>query len=1128
MANAIGVTGSSIDGTTLTVVFGVTGDSAIDGANFVVEFSNVNVTGVSLVDPGSIPFGLWESNDVPLGRFAFAGLGSTLAPGTTIFTLDIEFSSVPASLSIHVSGESSEGSLTAVDVVLSDGSFNTEPLGEVTITGAPTQGEELTASNTIDDPDGNGAITYQWQADGVDIDGATGASLVLGQDQVGAVITVEARYTDGEGNDEVVESNPTSAVLEVNDDPVAVSDTVAATEDVEITFDGSALLGNDSDPDGDPLTISSVTAVTGGVVSLISGDVLFTPTANFNGEAFFTYIASDGNGGFSESTTVTVNVSPQNDDPDGTVVVTGTARVGQTLLASNTLSDADGVGETSYQWRADDVDIDGATGNSLILGSDQIGKVITVVASYTDGDGTDESVSSLPTAIVDQLNLPPTGGVLITGQLAIGETLEAVPDFVDPDGIDSDYSYQWYRSGDQIEGASGQNYQLTADDIDQQLRVRVRYTDELGKLESVFSQSVLVDVDNTAPTGSPVIEGDPVEGQLLMADISGIADVDGLGAFSYQWYRAEVAVDGATSVSYLLSSNDIGSSISVRVSYVDGGGAEEQLFSAGTAGVTQWLGVNSDPIGLLAVMGDGEPGKLLEINDNSVGDADGLGTFFYQWYVDGAAVEGATSESFLLTSNEIGKQVHATLSYTDGRGFEEMLESEVRLVTDPLSESFADLIRVYITVLGRAPAKAGLTFWSDQINAGSSYKDVAAAMWSSAGAQEAYPPELTTEEKVTAFYENILNRSPLESGLTFWSNSWDSLGPVDTMLAMIGTLSADNSDDPQAIADKVLFQAKVDLGGYLAATLGSGDIELATDAYEFLEEGNSVEETVAYINERYVPEPNNSPTGLAAALGDGEPGELLEVNGDSVGDADGLGTFSYQWYVDGEAVEGENAKNFLLTQNEIGKQIHATLSYTDGKGFEEMLETDVRLVTDPLSESFADLIKVYITVLGRAPANEGLSFWSDQINAGSTFEEVAAAMWSSAGAQEAYPPELTTEEKVTAFFENILNRSPLESGLTFWSNSWDTEGPVDTMLAMIEALSADNSDAPQAIADKVLFQAKVDLGGYLAVTLGSGDVELAADAYEFLEAGNSVNETVDYINQQIEIIGASPTDEFLI
>src|SRR5680860_1879428 len=72
---------------------------------------------------------------------------------------------------------------------------------------------------------------------------------------------------------------------------------------------------NDTDPDGDELTITGVdNAVNGEVVLNENGTVTFTPTENFNGEASLEYTISDGNGG-TDSATVTVNVNPVNDAP---------------------------------------------------------------------------------------------------------------------------------------------------------------------------------------------------------------------------------------------------------------------------------------------------------------------------------------------------------------------------------------------------------------------------------------------------------------------------------------------------------------------------------------------------------------------------------------------------------------------------------------------------------------------------------------------------------------------------------------------------------------------------------------------------------------------------------------------
>ena len=62
-----------------------------------------------------------------------------------------------------------------------------------------------------------------------------------------------------------------------------------------------------------------------------------------------------------------------NDAPTGSVTITGTATEDQTLTASNTLADADGLGTISYQWQRDGVDIAGATGTTYTLGDADVG-----------------------------------------------------------------------------------------------------------------------------------------------------------------------------------------------------------------------------------------------------------------------------------------------------------------------------------------------------------------------------------------------------------------------------------------------------------------------------------------------------------------------------------------------------------------------------------------------------------------------------------------------------------------------------------------------------------------------------------------------------------------------------------
>jgi hypothetical protein len=101
-------------------------------------------------------------------------------------------------------------------------------------------------------------------------------------------------------------------------------------------------------------------------------------------------------------------VANVNDTPSGSVTISGTAAEDQVLTAGNDLADADGLGSFSYQWKRAGAAISGATSTSYTLSQADVGKIITVTASYTDAQGTGESVSSFATAAVANVNDVPT------------------------------------------------------------------------------------------------------------------------------------------------------------------------------------------------------------------------------------------------------------------------------------------------------------------------------------------------------------------------------------------------------------------------------------------------------------------------------------------------------------------------------------------------------------------------------------------------------------------------------------------------------------------------------------------------------------------------------------------------
>ncbi|MGO4440700.1 DUF4082 domain-containing protein [Rhizobium sp. RAF56] len=112
--------------------------------------------------------------------------------------------------------------------------------------------------------------------------------------------------------------------------PVAASDSgfiVSRDSTLALTF--NTLTANDTDPNGDPLTVVSVGNATHGTVSIDSQTkvVHFTPTAGYSGAAGFSYTIADGRGGTSSSTvSLTVDAAGQglsifsdSDGPSGSV-----------------------------------------------------------------------------------------------------------------------------------------------------------------------------------------------------------------------------------------------------------------------------------------------------------------------------------------------------------------------------------------------------------------------------------------------------------------------------------------------------------------------------------------------------------------------------------------------------------------------------------------------------------------------------------------------------------------------------------------------------------------------------------------------------------------------------------------
>ncbi len=206
----------------------------------------------------------------------------------------------------------------------SNGSFDTATV-TVTVNGAPNAADDMASTAedtgvTIDvltgsdtDPEGDSlSVDSQMVMD------PSHGSVEVNPDNT-ITYTPDADYNgndsftytvrDDSGNTDTATVNIT--VTPENDPPEAVDDTASTAEDTDVVID---VLANDGDIDGDSLAIHALGTPSHGRVSLVDGEVLYTPDADFNGSDSFTYTVDDGNGG-QDTATVTVTVNPVNDAP---------------------------------------------------------------------------------------------------------------------------------------------------------------------------------------------------------------------------------------------------------------------------------------------------------------------------------------------------------------------------------------------------------------------------------------------------------------------------------------------------------------------------------------------------------------------------------------------------------------------------------------------------------------------------------------------------------------------------------------------------------------------------------------------------------------------------------------------
>ncbi|MFT6878681.1 MAG: VCBS repeat-containing protein, partial [Granulosicoccus sp.] len=405
---------------------------------------------------------------------------------------------------------------------------------------------DLTFTSALNDST-NSSFSYTVNDADVGVTSATMNITVNAVNDVPVESTIEAAvlvYTENDGAVEITSALTLNDIDDTDLESAIVRITVgyANGEDVLTFADQNGISGSWNATTGE-MTLTGSATVAHYETALRS--ITFTNSSE-NPSTLLRTASFTVNDGDADSDTQTrdVSIANVNDTPTGTVTIDNTTPEEDDLLTTNnTLVDEEGLGTISYQWQRFTVDIMGATGSTYTTLQVDVGTAIRVVASYTDEQGTPESVPSMVTALVMNVDDP----AVISGDISIsgdeGEAFSGILTATDVDGLSDSSIFTINTAGTNglatIDPASGAwNYSPTDANWFGRDSFTVTVTDDLGgtttqivtvTLANVNDAAIITGVDNVAVTENIGL----TDNVIVMSGGLTIDDID-VGESSFQ------------------------------------------------------------------------------------------------------------------------------------------------------------------------------------------------------------------------------------------------------------------------------------------------------------------------------------------------------------------------------------------------------------------------------------------------------------------------------------------------------------------------------------------------------------------------------------------------------------------
>ncbi len=329
--------------------------------------------------------------------------------------------------------------------------------------------------------------------------------------------------------------------------------------------------------------------------------------------------------------------------------ISGTPSVGNTLTIDHgTLSPAPDFGPY-YDWFVAGVQDYRTNGPSFVIQTSDAGKKITARLSVYDWPLEPYQGQASVTVAAGTLTAPVPA---ISGTAKVGSVLTTTPGTWSPAPVT--LTYQWFRSGVSVTGATSATYTLTATDLGKAMTVRTTGTKTGFTTAAKTSAATPTVAAGTLTAPVPTISGTAKVGSVLTTTPGTWSPAP--VTLTYQWFRSGVSVTGATSATYTLTATDLGKAMTVRTTGTKTGFTTAAKTSAATPTVA--AGTLTAPVPTIS--GTAKVGSVLTTTPGTWSPAPV--TLTYQWFRGSAAISGATAPTYTLIATDKGSAIKVRVS----------------------------------------------------------------------------------------------------------------------------------------------------------------------------------------------------------------------------------------------------------------------------------------------------------------------------------------------------------------------------------------------------------------------------------------------------------------------------------